>query len=61
MFENVKFKDGLPRWDLSLNPNRALGLRNAIEDRKLWPLDKPQRLARVVRSLAVQPELLQYS
>jgi hypothetical protein len=40
MFENVKFSGNLPRWDLSLNPNRALGLRNAIEDRKLWPLDK---------------------
>jgi hypothetical protein len=40
MFENVKFIGNLPRWDLSLNPNRALGLRNAIEDRKLWPLEK---------------------
>jgi hypothetical protein len=40
MFENVKFPANLPRWDLSLNPNRTLGLRNAIENRVLWPLDK---------------------
>ncbi len=40
MFENVRFPSELPRWDLSLNPNRALGLRNAIENKKLWPLDK---------------------
>lgn len=40
MFENVRFPGELPRWDLSLNPNRTLGLRNAIEGKALWPLDK---------------------
>lgn len=43
MFENVKFTGpppALPRWDLALNPNRTLGLRNAIENKALWPLQK---------------------
>jgi hypothetical protein len=47
MFENVKFPGSsgatpgeLPRWDLSLNPNRTLGLRNAIENKALWPLEQ---------------------
>ncbi len=40
MFENVRFPGDLPRWDLSLNPNRTLGLRNAIEGKHLWPLEK---------------------
>jgi hypothetical protein len=40
MFESVRFPNNLPRWDLSLNPNRALGLRNAMENKVLWPLDK---------------------
>jgi hypothetical protein len=40
MFENVHFVGDLPRWDLSRNPNRAIGLRNAIENQKLWPLEK---------------------
>jgi hypothetical protein len=40
MFENVRFPGDLPRWDLSTNGNRAIGLRNAIDGRALWPLDK---------------------
>jgi hypothetical protein len=44
MFESVRFPNQLPRWDLSLNPNRALGLRNAIEGHVLWPLDKLVRM-----------------
>jgi hypothetical protein len=44
MFESVRFPNHLPRWDLSLNGNRALGLRNAIEGHVLWPLDKLVRM-----------------
>jgi len=40
MFETVKFTDGLPRWDLSINPNRAQGLRRTFEGRHQWPLEK---------------------
>ena len=41
MFESVKFASGdLPRWDLSMNPNRTLGLRSSIDRRALWPLSK---------------------
>jgi hypothetical protein len=38
MYEGVKFKDGLPRFNLSLNQNRAIQLRSAIEGNSLWPL-----------------------
>ena len=46
MFESVRFPGAgdLPRWDLSLNPNRAQGIRNALEDKKLWPLEKLVRM-----------------
>ena len=40
MFERVVFSGDLPRWDLSINPNRAQGLRQAIEKNVLFPLDK---------------------
>jgi hypothetical protein len=40
MFENVRYRGKLPRWELSINPSRALGLRNAIDGHDLWPLDK---------------------
>ena len=44
MFESVRFPNQLPRWDLSLNPNRTHGLRNALDDNKLWPLEKLVRM-----------------
>jgi hypothetical protein len=44
MFESLKFPNDLPRWDLSLNPNRTLGLRNALEGHVLWPLEKLVRM-----------------
>jgi hypothetical protein len=50
MFELVKFPNNqpssnqLPRWDLSLNPNRTQGLRNALEGHVLFPLDKLVRM-----------------
>jgi hypothetical protein len=40
MFESVRFPGDLPRWDLSINPNRTLGLRSSIDRRALWPLNK---------------------
>jgi hypothetical protein len=40
MFENIRWTPGgLPRWNLSINAGRAQQLRNAIEDKKLWPLE----------------------
>jgi hypothetical protein len=40
MFENVRFPSDLPRWDLSVNPNRTFGLRKAIDRQRLWSLEK---------------------
>ncbi len=40
MFEGVQFLGDLPRWDVTINPSRTLALRNAIEGKKLWPLQK---------------------
>jgi hypothetical protein len=40
MFENVEWKGDLPRWNLSLNPQRALSLRKAMDAGELFPLDK---------------------
>ena len=40
MFENVRFPGTLPRWDLTTNFNRSVGLRTSIEENKLWKLDK---------------------
>ena len=40
LFESVQWVGGSPRWDWSVNPNRAAGLRHAILSQNLWPLDK---------------------
>ncbi len=40
MFETVKFTGDLPRWDLSINPNRTQGLRRTLEGHHQWPLEK---------------------
>jgi hypothetical protein len=40
MFENVRIAGDLPRWDLTTNFNRSVGLRTSIEENKLWKLDK---------------------
>src|SRR6266545_7282487 len=40
MFESVRFTGSLPRWDTAINPARTLSLRNSIESKKLWPLEK---------------------
>jgi len=40
MFESVRFNGALPRWDIAINPSRTLSLRNTIEGKKLWPLEK---------------------
>lgn len=39
LFEGVQFKDGLPCFNLSINQNRAIELRTAIENNTLWPLE----------------------
>lgn len=40
MFENVEWSGNLPRWNLSLNPSRALSLRRALDAGETFPLDK---------------------
>jgi hypothetical protein len=40
MFEGVRFKDGLPHYNLSINQERAIALRTAIDGNFLWPLDQ---------------------
>jgi hypothetical protein len=40
MFENVRYYNSSPSWDLSPNSHRAAKLRHAIESNNLWPLDK---------------------
>ncbi|MGA3065564.1 MAG: hypothetical protein ABSF29_01825 [Tepidisphaeraceae bacterium] len=40
MFEDVEWSGDLPRWNLSLNPSRALSLRRAMDAGQLFPLDK---------------------
>jgi hypothetical protein len=40
MFESVRFTGNLPRWDTTINPARTLSLRNTIEGKKQWPLEK---------------------
>jgi hypothetical protein len=37
-FEGVQFVNGLPRFNRSINQDRALSLRKAIEDKDLWTL-----------------------
>jgi len=40
MFETISWKDRLPRWNLSVNTQRAQTLRKAIDAKDLWPLEK---------------------
>jgi hypothetical protein len=40
LFEDVRFVNKLPRWDLSINPTRAHNLRKTIDRNKLYPLEK---------------------
>ncbi len=40
MFENVEWNNGLPRWNLSVNPARALSLRKAMDQKELFPLEQ---------------------
>jgi len=40
LFEGVKFRNGLPRYNLSINQNRAIALRRAIEKNQLFPLEQ---------------------
>jgi hypothetical protein len=39
-FENIHWDGDLPRWNLHYNANRAQRLRQAIDGKYLWPLDK---------------------
>jgi hypothetical protein len=38
MFEQVKWEDGLPRWDLRVNVGRLNQLREAVQFGQLWSL-----------------------
>lgn len=40
MFETISWRDRLPRWNLAVNPTRALMLRHAVEANNLWPLEQ---------------------
>jgi hypothetical protein len=40
MFETISWKDHLPRWNLSVNTQRAQTLRKAMDAKDLWPLEK---------------------
>lgn len=40
MFEGVEFHNGLPQYNLSINQDRAIALRKAIDDDDLWPLEQ---------------------
>ncbi len=35
---------GLPRWNPAVNLNRAVKLRNAVQERRLWPLEQLIRM-----------------
>jgi hypothetical protein len=37
-FENIHWEHDLPRWNLTINANRALQLREAFDGKTLWPL-----------------------
>jgi hypothetical protein len=39
-FENIHWSKGLPQWNLSINANRAQRLRQAIDGKYMWPLEK---------------------
>jgi hypothetical protein len=38
-FEAVRWSNDLPRWNLSINPNRAYALRKATDEKRLWSLE----------------------
>jgi hypothetical protein len=38
MFENVNWRGGLPRFNLSINAARTQDLRHSLESKELWPL-----------------------
>ena len=40
MFEDVEWNNGLPRFNLTLNPDRALSLRRVVDANELFPLDQ---------------------
>jgi hypothetical protein len=40
MFESVQWRDGLPRWNVSINAMRVSALREAIESHDMWTLEK---------------------
>lgn len=44
LFESVQYDTDLPQWNLSINPNRAVKLREAIEEHAILPLDQLIRL-----------------
>ena len=39
-FEAVRWYGELPRWNVSINPNRAYALRKASDEKRLWPLEQ---------------------
>ena len=43
-FEGVEFKDGLPRWNVAINPLRAQALRKTIDEKNLWPTETLVRM-----------------
>ncbi len=38
MFEDIQWKDDLPRWNLGVNRNRVQSLRHVIESNSIYPL-----------------------
>jgi hypothetical protein len=40
MFEGIGWQNEMPRWNLSINQVRVQALRKAVENNKLWPLEK---------------------
>lgn len=40
LFETVKWEGSLPRWNLAENRMRQQGLASALENDRLWPLEK---------------------
>lgn len=42
MFEGVSMEGphGLPQWNFAVNLNRAVKLREAVQERQLWPLEQ---------------------
>jgi hypothetical protein len=40
LFEDVRMNDGLPRWNLAVNPDRTTELTKAAKNLQLWPLEQ---------------------